>query len=88
MRILGKFFAPVLLCLSLSANAADTININTANKEQLQAMDGVGEARAAAIIEYRQQNGEFDSVDELTEVSGIGPATLANNRDKLAAGEE
>ncbi len=88
MKTLGKLLAPVLLCLSLVANAADTININTADKEQLQAMDGVGEARAAAIIEYRQQNGKFDSVDELTEVSGIGPATLSSNRDMLATGDD
>ena len=88
MKTLLKFLAPVLLCLPLLANAADTININTADKQQFMEMDGVGDARAAAIIEYREQNGGFDSVDELTEVSGIGSATLSNNRDKLAAGAE
>lgn len=88
MKLLFKLLAPVLLCLPLLAHAADTININAADKEQLQAMEGVGEARAAAIIEYRQQNGEFDSVDELTEVSGIGPATLDNNRDMLVTGND
>ena len=88
MKLLFKLLAPVLLCLPLLAHGADTININAADKQQLMEMDGVGDARAAAIIKYREKNGGFDSVDELTEVSGIGPATLANNRDKLAAGEE
>ncbi len=53
------------------------ININTATSEQLQTLDGIGPSMAARIIEYRQSNGNFKSVDELTNVSGIGEKTLA-----------
>ncbi len=84
MKTLFKLLVPVLLSLPLMANAAESIDINTAGKQQLMEMDGVGEARAAAIVEYREQNGGFESVDELTEVSGIGAATLSNNRDRLS----
>ena len=83
MKVLKQFLAIVLLSLPLIVNAADAIDINTAGKQQLMQMQGVGEARAEAIIEYRKQNGGFDSVDELSEVSGIGSATLNNNRDML-----
>ncbi|MCS3903969.1 competence protein ComEA [Methylohalomonas lacus] len=76
-----------LLALPLLAMAADSININTASAEELAQMNGVGEARAAAIIEYRDEKGKFTSVEELTEVSGIGDATLEKNRDLLTAGE-
>ncbi|MCS6829177.1 MAG: helix-hairpin-helix domain-containing protein [Armatimonadota bacterium] len=56
------------------------ININTANAEQLESLPGVGPAIAQAIIEYRRQNGGFQSVDELLEVSGIGPKKMEQIR--------
>lgn len=86
MKLLTKTLAVFLLALPLITTAADAIDINSAGKQQLMQMEGVGEARAEAIIEYREQNGGFGSVDELGEVSGIGPATLENNRDMLTAG--
>lgn len=60
------------------------ININTASMAELTALTGVGHATAAAIIEYRQINGGFDSVDELLYVKGIGVATLNKNRHRLS----
>lgn len=86
MTLLKNLAAVCLLALPLAITAAATIDINTADKEQLMQLDGVGEARAEAIIEYREKNGDFGSVDELSEVSGIGSATLDNNRDMLTAG--
>jgi competence protein ComEA len=56
------------------------ININTATAEQLESLPGVGPATAHAVIEYRQQNGGFGSVDELLEVRGIGPKKLEQIR--------
>jgi len=88
MKPFARLFAVLLLALPLFAGAAETIDINTADKQQLMEIDGVGEARAQAIIEYREQNGPFASVEELTQVSGIGAATLENNRDRLTAGGE
>jgi competence protein ComEA len=59
---------------------AGKININTASAEQLESLPGVGPATARAILEYRKQNGGFQSVDELIEVRGIGPKKLEQIR--------
>ncbi len=56
------------------------ININTASETELEDLPSVGPVTAAAIIEYRTQNGPFATVDDLIDVSGIGPATLEDIR--------
>ncbi|MDZ7695432.1 MAG: helix-hairpin-helix domain-containing protein [Deltaproteobacteria bacterium] len=56
--------------------AGDKININTASKEQLTELKGIGPVTADRIIEYREKNGKFETVEELTEVKGIGDGTL------------
>lgn len=53
------------------------ININTADKEMLILLPGIGPVAAEAILAYRKDNGNFNSVDELTKVKGIGDKTLA-----------
>jgi competence protein ComEA len=64
-----------------SAGTEALINVNTANADQLETLPGIGEVLAASIIEYRESNGPFASVDDLLEVSGIGEARLADIRD-------
>lgn len=59
------------------------INLNTADSSQLQELSGIGEKKAQAIIDYREEHGSFKSVDELTEVAGIGEKTLEKLRDDL-----
>jgi competence protein ComEA len=59
------------------------ININTATSAELQTISGIGESKAQKIIDYRNANGNFKSVDELTNVSGIGDKTLESIRDKI-----
>lgn len=59
------------------------ININTATAEELTELPGIGEKKAEAIIEYRNQHGAFSSTDELLNVSGIGEATYGKFKDKV-----
>ena len=60
------------------------VDINSADAATLAlALEGVGMSKAQDIVAHREQFGEFKSVDELEEVSGIGPATIARNRDKI-----
>lgn len=60
------------------------VNINSATAKELQQLHGVGEKKALAIVEYRQQYGKFASVDDLQKVKGIGPKFIEKNRDRLA----
>lgn len=64
--------------------AGEQVNINEADAETLaDVLQGVGPSRARAIVEYREQNGPFDSLDELSEVKGVGTATVDLNRDRI-----
>lgn len=60
------------------------VNINEDSAEKMaELLSGVGVVRAEAIVEYRESNGDFTDVDDLTVVSGIGPSTIENNRHKM-----
>ncbi|WP_207263569.1 helix-hairpin-helix domain-containing protein [Pseudomonas sp. GW101-3H06] len=60
------------------------VDLNGADAPTLQReLSGIGEAKAKAIVAYRETNGPFASVDELLEVKGIGKAILDRNREKL-----
>ncbi|MFJ2693582.1 ComEA family DNA-binding protein [Pseudomonas sp. NPDC087336] len=75
--------APV--AMEISANTqSGKVDLNKADAPTLQReLSGVGEAKALAIVAYRESNGPFASVDELLEVKGIGKALLDKNREKL-----
>ncbi|CAD6366073.1 ComEA family DNA-binding protein [Shewanella putrefaciens] len=57
-----------------------TVNINTASVEELQELKGIGAAKAQAIVDYRTQNGKFNAIDDLANVSGIGAKLIEQNR--------
>lgn len=59
------------------------ININKATVEELMTIPGIGQAKAQSIVDYRNENGKFKSVDELTNITGIGAKTLEKLRDKV-----
>ncbi|MEU5873963.1 helix-hairpin-helix domain-containing protein [Glycomyces sp. NPDC047369] len=66
-----------------SGGATGLVNINVASAQELDALKGIGPVLAERIIEYREANGSFQSVDELSEVSGIGSALLEQLRDQV-----
>lgn len=68
------------------APADGRIDINTADAAALQTLPGIGEVLAQRIVTWREQNGRFGSVDELTQVSGIGPAVLDSVHELVVAG--
>ena len=64
--------------------AKSRVDINSADAATLAlALDGVGMSKAEDIVAHREEFGEFKSVDDLEQVRGIGPATIARNRDKI-----
>ena len=85
-RVSAVLVAGVLSLASLAA-WAERININEADATALASLNGVGQARAQAIIEYRKANGPFRSVDDLSKVKGIGPAVVDRNREQLTVGD-
>jgi len=83
MENLRRCIFAVLLTLPLLVFAGESININTADKEVLMSIKGIGEKRAEAIIAYREQNGPFKSVDQLAEIDGLGQVFIDSNRELL-----
>lgn len=79
----------LVCCLPFgSALAAGPVNINTASEAELLVLDGIGPAKARAIVAYREQHGAFKSVDQLANVDGIGLKTIERNRARLTVGAE
>jgi competence protein ComEA len=68
---------------TMPGSTSGLIDINSASETELETLPGIGEVLAATIVEYRTQNGPFASVEDLMDVSGIGPATLDEIRDQV-----
>ena len=62
----------------------EIVNINSASKERLMTLNGIGESKAQAIIDYREENGGFKSVEDIMNISGIGEKTLEKIKDKIS----
>lgn len=72
------------LAMALPAFAATPVNVNKADAATLaKSLDGIGHAKAEAIVAWRDEHGPFKSVDDLGQVKGIGPATLERNRSAI-----
>jgi comEA protein len=69
--------------VNVTPRTSSPIPINTATLEQLDSLPGIGPALAARIIQFREENGPFKSIDDLLNVRGIGPALLAKIRDHI-----
>ncbi len=66
-----------------NTNSSCLININSNDVTTLQQLNGIGEVKAAAIIAYRQDHGDFNSIEEIRNVSGIGNATYEKIKDYI-----
>ena len=74
------FFFDRLFVLDRQQQEIVPVNINTATEEELIAVEGIGPALARRIIAYREENGPFQTIDELDNVKGIGPSLIENIR--------
>jgi len=66
------------------AEGKKMVNINTASQEELQSLDGIGAAIAGRIIQYRQENGKFNSIEDIKNVSGIGDAKYEKIKNNIS----
>ena len=73
------------LCLC-SGIALATVNLNTASKDELVALPGIGPAKAQAILDYRKTHGAFKSVEELKDVKGIGAKRYEKLKGEITVG--
>ena len=66
--------------------AGDLVDINTASMEELDTLPGIGPSKAQAIVDYRVENGNFEVIEDIMNVSGIGQITFDNMKDLITAG--
>jgi competence protein ComEA len=86
--VMRKFIFPGLLGLLPALVIAGPVDINTADAATIaRELNGVGESRARAIVEYREKNGRFGTPDDVMKVSGIGPQVLKLNRENIRTGQ-
>ena len=93
-EVLEKYKSEVCICdcpyiendaciTETNNNTSGLININTASIEELMSLPGLGEAKAKLIIEYREKNGNYKSIENIKEVSGIGEAIFEKIKDYI-----
>ena len=82
-----KFLMILGMWLAMMGAALAQVNINTATKEQLDGLKGIGPTKAQAIVDYRTKNGPFKTVDDLEKVNGIGPGTMKDLRSNITVAD-
>ncbi len=84
-----KFLLKMIALFFAGANFAfAAVHLNTATQAELETLKGVGPTKAKSIIEYREQNGAFQSVDDLKKVKGFGDKSVESLKNDLHVGEE
>ena len=69
--------------LASSSSAGELVNINTADKNALLTLNGIGDKKADQIISYREEQGGFKTIDDLKQVQGIGDKIFAGLKDSI-----
>ncbi len=77
----------VIVGFAMTVSAVEMVNINTASKEELMQLEGVGNAIAERIVEYREVTGAFAVPEDIMNVKGIGSSTYEKNKDRITVGE-
>lgn len=78
-----RFIALLVAGLASIQFAYAAVNLNTASQTELETVKGIGPAKAKAIVEHRNKNGPFKSVDDLKEIKGFGDKMLSKMRPEL-----
>jgi competence protein ComEA len=81
-----KLLLIIVTLLALAGTAFAAVNINTATQAELESLQGIGPAKAKAIVDHRKKNGPFKSADDLQNVNGIGPTTMKRLRKDITVG--
>ena len=88
MDVIRKCLFTLLLIFPVLLYAGNAVNINTADKQTLMTIKGVGERRAEAIIKYREEYGPFTSIEQLVDIRGIGQSLVDSNRETLTVKDD
>ena len=83
VTVVVLLLATLLVARHAGAAEGKLVNINAASAADLAAVKGIGQVKAQAIVEYREKNGPFKSVDDLVQVRGIGEKSLTTLRPQL-----
>jgi competence protein ComEA len=86
MNLFKTLLVSVLLAFAVSGFATEVVDINHADAQALEQLQGVGPAKALAIVAYREANGPFATIEDLAKVQGIGLRTVEINRALMSVG--
>jgi len=85
----NRWIAALIAVLAPCLLFAGPVNINQADADTIaRELQGIGPVKAKAIVDYRESNGPFESVEDLLEVKGIGPKTLERKREDIRLADE
>jgi competence protein ComEA len=82
-----KLYLTLILILFFATAAFAKVNINTANVDELATLNGIGKAKAEAIVAYRATNGNFTAIEDLAKVKGIGNKIIEKIKPEITVSE-
>ena len=90
MKSLATLLSSLVLSLALAgaAIAGETVNINTADAAQLEALDGIGPTLAQRIVAYREEHGPFADIESIMDVNGIGKGIFETIRQQITVEDD